>query len=90
MVFELKKKNCIYKNIFNNSGNTIILGGSKISDKIQLINNLVPKVNNILIGGGMAFTFLKYFGTKIGNSLFDEVGFKSVSNILETAVTHKQ
>ena len=88
--FLVEKEKLYLQNIFNNSGNTtLILGGSKISDKIQLIKNLVPKVNNILIGGGMAFTFLKYFGTKIGNSLFDEPGFKSVSNILETAVIHK-
>lgn len=75
--------------IFNNRGKkTLILGGSKISDKIQLINNLIPKVDNILIGGGMAFTFLKYFGTKIGSSLFDESGFNLVTEILQNAIKH--
>ena len=75
--------------IFKNGGKkTLILGGSKISDKIKLINNLIPKVDNILIGGGMAFTFLKYFGTKIGNSLFDEDGFRLVAEILENAIKH--
>lgn len=48
---------------------TIILGGSKVSDKIGIIENLVTKADYILIGGGMAFTFLKAAGFKIGNSL---------------------
>ena len=65
---------------------TLILGGSKISDKIKLITNLIPKVDNILIGGAMAFTFLKYFGTKIGNSLFSEEEYKLVPKILDTAL----
>ena len=43
-------------------------------------------MNNVLIGGGMAFTFLKYFGTKIGISLFDEEGYKLVPEILENAM----
>ena len=45
---------------------TIILGGSKVSDKIRLIENLLPKVDNILIAGGMAYTFLKDIGINIG------------------------
>lgn len=50
-----------------------ILGGAKIADKIQLINNLLDKVNEMVIGGGMAFTFLKVLnGMSIGKSLFDE------------------
>jgi phosphoglycerate kinase len=48
-----------------------ILGGSKVKDKIALIENLLPKVDRILIGGGMAFTFLKAQGLGIGNSLLD-------------------
>lgn len=48
---------------------TIILGGSKVSDKIGIIENLVTKADYLLIGGGMAFTFLKAAGFKIGNSL---------------------
>lgn len=64
---------------------TLILGGSKISDKIQLIKNLIPKMDNIIIGGGMAFTFLKYSDINIGNSLFDEEGFKLIPEIKSLA-----
>ena len=50
-----------------------ILGGAKISDKLLLIDNLISKVNTLLICGGMAFTFKKVLeGVQIGNSLFDE------------------
>lgn len=74
----------------NNTENatTLILGGSKIHDKIQLINNLIPKVDYILIGGGMAFTFLKYFNNEIGKSLFDEEGFRLIPEIIENAKKH--
>lgn len=51
---------------------TVILGGSKVSDKIGVIANLVKIADNILIGGGMAFTFLKASGLPIGSSLLDE------------------
>jgi 3-phosphoglycerate kinase len=47
---------------------TVILGGAKVSDKILLIKNLLTKANYIIIGGGMAYTFLKAQGIKIGNS----------------------
>lgn len=69
----------------NENATTLILGGSKIHDKIQLINNLIPKVDYILIGGGMAFTFLKYFNNEIGNSLFDEEGFRLIPKIIQNA-----
>jgi len=65
-----------------------ILGGAKISDKIQLINNLLEKVDEIIIGGGMAFTFLKVLnGTSIGNSLYDEEGAKIVQQLITKAKT---
>ncbi|KAA3658651.1 MAG: phosphoglycerate kinase [Calditrichaeota bacterium] len=48
-----------------------ILGGAKVSDKIEVINNLLGTVNNILIGGGMAYTFLKTQGKTIGKSLLE-------------------
>jgi phosphoglycerate kinase len=49
-----------------------IIGGAKVSDKILVIQNLLKKVDKILIGGGMAYTFLKAQGYQIGNSLVEE------------------
>ncbi|KAF7935816.1 uncharacterized protein EAE98_002036 [Botrytis deweyae] len=63
-----------------------ILGGAKVSDKIQLIDNLLGKVNKLIVCGGMAFTFKKTLeGVKIGNSLFDEAGSKTVKDLVEKA-----
>lgn len=63
-----------------------ILGGAKVSDKILLIENLLDKVDEMIIGGGMAFTFLKVAnGMNIGKSLYDEEGAKIVNRILEKA-----
>lgn len=63
-----------------------ILGGAKVSDKIKLIDNLLDKVDSLIIGGGMAFTFKKTLeNVKIGNSLFDEPGSHNVGNIVEKA-----
>jgi len=63
-----------------------ILGGAKISDKILLIENLLDKVDSLIIGGGMAFTFKKTLeGVKIGNSLFDEKGAEQVASLMEKA-----
>merc|ERR1719331_2292379 len=63
-----------------------ILGGAKVSDKIQLIQNLTDKVDKMIIGGGMAFTFLKVlYGVSIGSSLYDEEGAKIVPDIMAAA-----
>lgn len=63
-----------------------ILGGAKVSDKIQLIDNLISKVNILIITGAMAFTFKKTLeNVKIGNSLFDEPGSKIVGEVIEKA-----
>lgn len=63
-----------------------ILGGAKVKDKIQLIENLLDKVNEMVIGGGMAYTFLKVSrGMKIGNSLYDEDGAAIVDKLLAKA-----
>ena len=51
---------------------TVILGGSKVSDKIGVIDNLIPKCDYLLIGGGMAFTFLKALGQEIGKSICED------------------
>ena len=63
-----------------------ILGGAKVADKIQLINNLLDKADEIIIGGGMAFTFKKVIDNiNIGSSLFDEEGAKIVPELMEKA-----
>src|SRR6202044_174996 len=48
---------------------TAIIGGAKVSDKILIIENLLQRANNIIIGGGMAYTFLKALGNEVGSSL---------------------
>ncbi len=50
----------------------VILGGAKVSDKIELIKNLIPKANSIIIGGGMAYTFLKAQGIGVGDSKLEK------------------
>ncbi|RLV96688.1 Phosphoglycerate kinase [Spathaspora sp. JA1] len=63
-----------------------ILGGAKVSDKIQLIDNLLDKVDLLIVGGGMAFTFKKVLDNMaIGDSLFDEAGSKNVENLVAKA-----
>ena len=62
-----------------------ILGGAKISGKIDVINNLMPKVDGILIGGGMTFTFFKAMGYKIGDSLLEEDRIEMAGDILNKA-----
>jgi phosphoglycerate kinase len=63
-----------------------ILGGKKIEDKIPLINNLLEKTNEIIIGGGMAYTFKKELeGMQIGNSLYDAEGAKTVKDLVAKA-----
>ena len=63
-----------------------ILGGAKVRDKIQLIHSMLDKVDILLIGGGMAYTFLKVLSSiDIGNSLFDEEGSRIVPEIMKKA-----
>ena len=62
---------------------TVILGGAKVSDKIGVIENLVNKADYILIGGGMAFTFLKASGVEIGSSLLDEENIEFCKKMLK-------
>lgn len=63
-----------------------ILGGAKVQDKIQLIMNLLDKVDEVIIGGGMAFTFKKVLNDMaIGNSLYDPEGAKIVPDIVKKA-----
>ena len=62
-----------------------ILGGSKVSDKIAVINNLLEKVDTIIIGGGMAYTFLKAQGYKIGTSLCEDDRLDYAKEMIEKA-----
>ena len=62
---------------------TVILGGSKVSDKIGVIENLVKIADNIIIGGAMAFTFIKAEGLNIGASLLDEENIEFCKKMLE-------
>ncbi|MEI6107306.1 MAG: phosphoglycerate kinase [Opitutae bacterium] len=63
-----------------------ILGGAKIADKIPLINNLLEKADEVIIGGGMSFTFKKVLeGMEIGNSLFDAEGAKIARELFDKA-----
>ena len=62
-----------------------ILGGSKVSSKISVINNLLDKVDTLIIGGGMAYTFLKAKGEEVGNSLLEEEYLDYAKEMLEKA-----
>ncbi len=64
---------------------TAIIGGAKVSDKILIIENLLEKATDIIIGGGMAYTFMKARGGKIGNSLCEEDRLTTALEILEKA-----
>lgn len=64
---------------------TAILGGSKVSTKITIIQNILPAINNLIIGGGMAFTFIKALGGSIGNSLLEVDKIDLALEILEKA-----
>ncbi len=63
---------------------TLVVGGSKIKDKIGALENLLPKADKLLIGGAAAYTFLKAKGFKIGDSLFDEEHFDWVTKALSS------
>jgi len=64
---------------------TAIMGGAKISDKILLIENLLEKVDNLIIGGGMCYTFFKALGGEVGNSLVEQDKLDLAREIIEKA-----
>lgn len=64
---------------------SVVLGGSKVSDKLGVIENLLTKANRLIIGGGMAYTFLKAQGYEIGTSLLEEDQIEKVKGYIETA-----
>jgi phosphoglycerate kinase len=65
-----------------------ILGGAKVSDKIGVLKNLLPKVSALLIGGGMAYTFLRAEGAQVGRSLIEDDKIGLAGDILKDAAVH--
>ena len=77
---------------FNHSisnGLTLLLGGAKVSTKLSMIRYFLDKADKIIIGGGMAFTFLKVLGFNIGGSLFEESMYEEAKFIIEKSKTSK-
>ena len=66
---------------------TAIIGGAKVSDKILILENLLEKASDIIIGGGMAYTFMKAMGGKIGNSLCEKDRIGTAEELMKKAVT---
>ena len=63
----------------------LLLGGAKVSDKIKLIENILPRVDRVLIGGGMAYTFLRALGQEIGNSILAPELVERVADLMDKA-----
>ena len=61
----------------------VIIGGAKVSDKIKVIENLLPKVDRLLIGGGMAYTFIKAQGGKVGDSIHEDDQLELAGRLLD-------
>jgi 3-phosphoglycerate kinase len=87
MGFLLKKETDFLEMVLNNPPEkfTIILGGAKVSDKISVIKNLTEKASSIIIGGAMAYTFLKAKGEEIGSSLVEPEFFEVCKKVIDTA-----
>jgi phosphoglycerate kinase len=68
---------------------TAIIGGAKVSTKIVIIENLMSKVDNLIIGGGMTYTFIKAGGGQIGNSLVETDFLETAKKVMETAKKNK-
>ncbi len=82
----LKEINFFYKLLKNPVRPFVaVVGGSKVSGKLQALINLLPKVDKMIIGGGMAFTFLKALGYNVGNSLVEEDLIEEAKNIMQKA-----
>ena len=69
---------------------TAIIGGAKVSDKILIIENLLERADNIIIGGGMSYTFYKAMGGKIGNSLCENDRIDTAKEIMEKSKTKRR
>jgi len=64
---------------------TVILGGVKVSDKVALIENVLPKLDNLIVGGAMAFTFFKAMGLETGKSIVEEDRIQTARDIIKAA-----
>ncbi len=85
--FLLAKEMEYFNRVLNNPERPLvaILGGAKVSDKILVIENLLNLVDTLIVGGGMAYTFLKAQGYEIGGSLLDEAGIETAKAALQKA-----
>ena len=83
----LEKEVVALKRVMSNGSSPIlaVLGGSKISSKIPIIENIIDKVDDIIIGGGMSFTFIKALGGKIGSSIHEDSMIEKALSIIELA-----
>jgi len=83
----LEKEVLALKKVMSNGASPIlaVLGGAKISSKIPIIENIIDKVDDIIIGGGMSFTFIKALGGKIGSSIHEDSMTEKALSILEFA-----
>lgn len=84
----IEKENVAFERVLLNPQRpyAVIMGGSKVSDKLKVIENLLPKVNKLLVGGGMTYTFLAAQGYSVGKSLLEEEMIESVKKLLQRAV----
>ncbi len=85
--FLVEQELVMFDKVINNPEHPFvaILGGAKIADKLPVIENLLDKVDTILIGGGMAYTFVKAIGGNVGMSLVDNTKLELAKQILDTA-----
>ncbi len=89
--FLVKKEMNAFDKILNNPKRPMvaILGGAKIGDKIDILENLINKVDVILIGGGMCFTFIKALKGKVGKSIVDDSKLELCQNLIKKAIDKK-
>ena len=82
----LERELAVFRSLMENPPGpfTVVLGGAKISDKLPLIRALLPKVDAMLVGGGMCFSFLAVEGYEVGNSLVEPDYFDSLDELLST------
>ncbi len=66
-----------------------IIGGAKVSDKLKVLENLIPKVDHLLIGGGMAYTFIRARGGHVGDSLVEKDLLPHVEALMDTAASYR-